>query len=98
LIVAAFFLALRKWRQPDNAASLNALVCGIANQGTNFVLQTATNGECLFLLKRIMTAMKVALLNSVAVGEHEQSSFALGVTFVWLSQNARLEKLNFFSL
>jgi hypothetical protein len=45
-----------------------------------------------------MTAMKVALQNSQAVGEHGQSSFAPGVVLVWSSQNALLEKLNFFSL
>jgi|GEM_PF-5198500 len=45
-----------------------------------------------------MTAMKVALQNSLAVGKHEQSSFAPCVVYVWSSQNALLEKLNFFSL
>jgi len=45
-----------------------------------------------------MTAMKVALQNSLAVGGHEQSSFAPDVVFVCSFQNALLEKLNFFSL
>jgi hypothetical protein len=45
-----------------------------------------------------MTAMKVALQNSPASGEHEQSSFAPNTVLVWSSQNALLEKLNFFSL
>jgi len=45
-----------------------------------------------------MTAMKVALQNSLTVGEHEQSSFAPCVIYLWSSQNTLLEKLNLLSL